>query len=156
MMTCRKRLEKLLREHKVEFSVSKHAEVYSAQRLAGLLHIPGQQLAKVVMVKADGELVMLVLPAPYRLDLAKVKKVLKAKNVQLAREEEFADVFPDCEVGAMPPFGNLYDLAVYVDSALTNQPEIAFPVGSHREIMQVAYAGFERTAQPTVADLSAK
>lgn len=155
-MTCRKRLEKVLRAQKVQFSVSKHAEVYSAQRLAGLLHIPGQQLAKVVIVKADGELIMVVLPAPYRLDLAKVKKVLKAKNVQLAREEEFADVFPDCEVGAMPPFGNLYDLAVYVDSTLTTQPEISFPVGSHREIMQVAYAGYERTAQPIVADLSAK
>ena len=154
-MTCRKRLEKLFREEGVKFSVSKHAEVYSAQRVAGLLHIPGQQLAKVVMVKADGELAMLVLPAPYRLDFAKAKKVLKAKNVQLAKEEEFANLFPDCEVGAMPPFGNLYNIALYVDRALTTQPAIAFPAGSHREIMRIAYTDFERIAQPTVVDLSA-
>jgi len=153
-MACRKRLEKLFREEGVKFSVSKHAEAYSAQRVAGLLHIPGRQLAKVVMVKADGELTMLVLPAPYRLDFAKAKKALKAKNVQLAKEEEFANLFPDCEVGAMPPLGNLYNVVMYVDRTLTTQPEIAFPAGSHREIMRVAYADFERIAQPTVADLS--
>jgi len=155
-MTSRKRLEKLFREEEVKFSVSKHAEAYSAQRVAGLLHIPGERLAKVVMVKADEELVMLVLPAPYKLDLAKVRKVLKTTNVHLAREEEFTNLFTDCEVGAMPPFGNLYDLPLYVDSTLTTQPEIAFPAGSHREIMQIAYADFERIARPTVADFSAK
>jgi len=154
MMTCRKRLEKLLREEKVKFTVSKHAEAYSAQRVAGLLHIPGRQLAKVVVVKADGEPVMLVVPAPFRLNMAKVRKVLKTRNVQLATEEEFAKLFPDCEVGAMPPFGNLYDLALYVDRTLTTQPEVAFPIGTHREIMRVAYADYEKTAQPTVADLS--
>ncbi|UCC75680.1 MAG: YbaK/EbsC family protein [Anaerolineales bacterium] len=154
MMTCRKRLEKLFREEGVKFSVSKHAEVYSAQRVAGALHIPGEQLAKVVMVKANGEMTMLVLPAPYRLDFKKVKKALKTKDVQLATEEEFATHFPDCEVGAMPPFGRLYNLEVYVDRALTTQPEIAFPAGSHREIMQVAYADFERLGEPAVADLS--
>jgi len=155
-MTCRKRLEKLFRQEKVKFGVTKHMEAYSAQRLAGLLHIPGQQLAKMVMAQADGELVMLVLPAPYRLDLAKVKKVLKAKSVRLAKEEEFAKLFPDCEVGAMPPFGNLYNIPLYVDRTLATQPQIAFPAGSHREIMQVAYADFERTARPIVADFCAQ
>ncbi len=153
-MACRKRLEKMFRDENVKFSVSKHAEAYSAQRVAGLLHIPGEQLAKVVMVKADDELVMMVLPAPYRLDLVKVKRVLKAEAVRLAREEEFANLFPDCEVGAMPPFGKLYGVPLYVDRTLSTQMQLAFPAGSHREIMQVAYADFERTSRPTVADLS--
>lgn len=155
-MTCRKRLEKMFREAGVKFSVSKHAEVYSAQRLAGLLHIPGERMAKVVMVKADDEWVMLVLPAPYRLDLTKVKKELKAKDVRLAKEEEFASLFPDCEVGAMPPFGGLYNVRLCVDRTLTTQPEIAFPAGSHREIMRISYADFERIAQPIVGDFSAR
>ena len=154
-MTCRKRLEKLFREENVKFSVLKHAEAYSAQRVAGLLHIPGQQLAKVVMVDAAGKLAMLVLPAPYRLDFAKVKKMLKTTSIRLAKEEEFANLFSDCEVGAMPPFGNLYNVPLYIDRTLTTQPEIAFPIGSHREIMQIAYADFERIARPTVADFSA-
>jgi Ala-tRNA(Pro) deacylase len=153
-MSCRKRLEKIFRDENVKFTVTKHAEVYSAQRVAGLLHIPGEQLAKVVMVKADDELVMMVLPAAYRLDLVKVKKVLKADAVRLAREEEFASLFPDCEVGAMPPFGEQYGVPLYVDRTLSTQAQLAFPAGSHREIMQVAYADFERTAQPNVADLS--
>ena len=86
-MTCRKRLEKLFRQEKVKFSVTKHAEAYSAQRVAGLLHIPGQQVAKVVMVQADDQLIMLVLPAPFRLDMDKVSDVLKARKVRLARED---------------------------------------------------------------------
>ncbi len=152
-MACRKRLEQLFREERVRFSVSKHAETYSAQRVAGLLHVSGQQLAKVVMVKADEALTMLVLPAPERLDLQKVKKALKAKDVQLAKEHEFAGSFPDCELGAMPPFGNLYNMNVYVDRALSLQAEIAFPAGTHRETMQIAYADFERVARPVVVDL---
>ncbi len=153
-MTCRKRLEKLFREENVKFKVVKHEEAWSAQRLAGLLHIPGEQLAKVVMVRGDDQWYMLVLPAPNRLEMPKVKRMLKAKEVQLAKEEEFANLFPDCDVGAMPPFGNLYDVPVYVDRALTMQSEITFPAGSHREVMQLAYADFERTAQPVVGDFS--
>lgn len=153
-MTCRKRLEKLFREENVKFKVVKHEEAWSAQRLAGLLHIPGEQLAKVVMVRADDQWYMLVLPAPNRLEMPKVKRMLKAKEVRLAKEEEFANLFPDCDVGAMPPFGNLYGVPVYVDRALTMQSEITFPAGSHREVMQLTYADFERTAQPVAGDFS--
>jgi Ala-tRNA(Pro) deacylase len=155
-MTCRKRLEKLFRDAKVRFSVSKHAEAYSAQRVAGVLHISGEQVAKVVVVRAGEEWVMLVLPAPLRLDFAKVKKVLKTTDLRLAKEEEFAALFPDCELGAMPPLGGIYNLRLYVDRTLTTQPEIAFTAGSHREIMHMAYADFEQVAKPTVADLSAR
>jgi len=155
-MGCRERLERLFSDNGIPFSVFKHAEAYSAQRVAGLLHIPGEQLAKVVMAWADERLVMLVLPAPYRVDLAKAQRALKASSVRVAREEEFSATFPDCDVGAMPPFGNLYGIPVYVDRALTVQTTVAFPSGSHREIMQIAYADLERTAQATVADLSTR
>jgi Ala-tRNA(Pro) deacylase len=153
-MACRKRLERLFREEGVRFSVSKHDETYSAQRLAAELHIPGRQLAKVVMVKANDELAMLVLSAPDRVDLDKVRRAVKADRVQLAAEQDFAPCFPDCEVGAMPPFGNLYEMNVYVDRPLSTQNQIAFPAGTHREIMQVAYSDFERIVEPVLADLS--
>jgi Ala-tRNA(Pro) deacylase len=153
-MACRKRLERLFREQGVRFSVSKHEETYSAQRLAAELHIPGRQLAKVVMVTADDDLKMLVLAAPDRVDLTKVKRAVKADRVQLAAEQDFAPSFPDCEVGAMPPFGNLYDMDVYVDRPLSTQRQIAFPAGTHREIMQLAYADFERIVEPVLADMS--
>jgi Ala-tRNA(Pro) deacylase len=153
-MTCRKRLEEMFRAENVTFSVRKHEEMYSAQRLAGLLHISGEQLAKVVMARADDQLVMLVLPAPARVDLGKVKKLLKAGEVSLAREPEFAELFADCEVGAMPPYGNLYGLPTYVDRTLSTQIRIAFPAGSHREAIELSFADYERTAKPVVANLS--
>lgn len=152
-MACRKRLERLFREEGVRFSVSRHDEAYSAQRIAGMLHIPGRELAKVVMVEADNKLAMLVVPAPDRVDLNKVKRVLKADRVQLAAEKDFAPCFPDCDIGAMPPFGNLYEMDVYVDRALSTQDQIAFPAGSHREMMRVAYSDFERIVEPILGDL---
>jgi len=152
-MAARKRLERLFREEGVRFSVSRHDEAYSAQRIAGMLHIPGRELAKVVMVKADDKLTMLVVPAPDRVDLNKAKRALRADRVQLAAENDFAPCFPDCEVGAMPPIGNLYELDVYVDRALSTLSQIAFPAGTHREIISMAYADFERIVQPVLADL---
>jgi Ala-tRNA(Pro) deacylase len=151
-MSCRKRLEKLFREENVRFSVIKHAEEYGAQRVAGVVHIPGQQLAKVVMVYAGEQPAMLVMPAPYRLDMAKVKKALSTKGVRLAGEGEFTSLFPDCEVGAMPPYGRLYGIPVYVDRTLSAQSQIAFRAGSHREVFQIAFADYERTADPEFAD----
>jgi len=152
-MAARKRLERLFREQGVRFSVSRHDEAYSAQRIAGMLHIPGRELAKVVIVKADDKLTMLVVPAPDRVDLNKAQKALKVDRVRLADENDFAPHFPDCEVGAMPPFGNLYEMDVYVDRALSTQSQIAFPAGTHREIVSIAYADFERIVEPVLADL---
>jgi Ala-tRNA(Pro) deacylase len=153
-MTCRKRLEELFRAENVTFSVRKHEEEYSAQRLAGLLHISGAQLAKVVMARADDQLVMLVLSAPDRVDLGKVRKLLKGEQVRLAPEPEFAELFADCEVGAMPPYGNLYGLPTYVDRSLATQTHITFPAGSHREVIELSFADYERTAKPVIANLS--
>ena len=114
-----------------------HARVYTAQEIAATQHVPGKEMAKVVMVKADGKMVMLVLPASYRFELKKLKDVLKFKKVGMAREAEFQELFPDCEVGAMPPFGNLYNLEVWVDQVLTEDKFIVFQAGSHVETLKI-------------------
>jgi Ala-tRNA(Pro) deacylase len=117
-------------------------------------HVPGRMVAKVVMVMVDDHLVELALPAPYQVNLDRARLALGAQEVRLAEEAEFADAFPDCEVGAMPPFGNLYDVPVYVDSSLTEDEVIYFEAGTHTDTMSVGYADFDRLVQPTVADFA--
>jgi Ala-tRNA(Pro) deacylase len=149
--TCRERLEAYLRAQRVPFQVQHHPPTYTAQETAASEHLPGRMLAKVVMAIADGRLVLLAVPAPARADLAQVGALLGARDVRLAQEDEFAAAFPDCEVGAMPPFGNLYDLSVYVDQALAANETIVFAAGTHTDTMSVRYADFARLVQPTVA-----
>jgi Ala-tRNA(Pro) deacylase len=151
---CKDRLEGYLRENGVPFEMRHHPRVITAQEVAATEHVPGKMLAKVVMVLADGEMIMLTLPAPYQVDLGKASKVLGAGEVRLADEEEFEDAFPDCEVGAMPPFGNLYDLPVYVEEALAEDETIFFRAGTHTDTMSVDYADFERLVEPTVAEFA--
>lgn len=153
-MKCRERMEQYLRENGVGFEVKTHSQAFTMQEVAAALHVPGRQVAKVVMVTADGNLVMLVLAAPDRLDFAKVRGMLAARRVSLAEEQEFAGVFPDCETGAMPPFGNQYELATYVDQALAQEGDIVFRIGTHRETLKVAYADYARLAKPMVADFA--
>src|SRR3990172_12537374 len=117
-MGCREELEAYLRESKVPFEAEYHAVAYTAQEVAAAEHVPGRMLAKVVMVMGDGKLSMLVLPAPARVDLARATASLGAKEVRLAHEDEVADRFPGCEGGAMPPFGTLFDLPVFVGKSL--------------------------------------
>jgi Ala-tRNA(Pro) deacylase len=124
------------------------------QEVAAALHVSGKQVAKVVMVKAGGKMVMLVVPAPSRLNFAELRTVLGVKKVGLAKEEEFGPLFADCVTGAMPPFGNLYDLPVYVDQALTEEDVVVFRIGTHRHTMKVTYADFSRLAQPTVGEFA--
>jgi Ala-tRNA(Pro) deacylase len=149
-------MEQYLRENGVGFEVKTHSQAYTMQEVAAALHVPGRQVAKVVMVRADADLVMLVLAAPDRLDFHKVRGMLAARKVSLAEEKDFASVFPDCATGAMPPFGNQYDVATHVDEALAQEPDIVFRIGTHRETMKVAYADFARLAQPTVGDFAKK
>ena len=149
-MACRERLEGYLRENGVPFEVQHHPRAVTAQEVAAVEHVPGKMLAKVVMVSADGGMAMLSLPAPYQVDLEKAAKMLGAEEARLAREEEFEGAFPDCEVGAMPPFGNLYGLPVYVEEALAEDETIFFRAGTHTDTMSVGYADFERLVEPTV------
>jgi Ala-tRNA(Pro) deacylase len=153
-MAAKKRLEKYLQEAGVWFATMTHPVAYTAQEVAAAQHVPGKQLAKVVLVDADGKLVMLVLPASYRVDFPKLKSALKAKKIRLAKEEQFGGAFTDCEVGAMPPFGNLYDLPVHVDSSLAEAPEIVFKVGSHTSSMKVKFADYKKLAKPEIADFA--
>lgn len=151
-MAARQGLEKYLREEGVSFETVTHSVAYTAQEVAAAQHTPGRKLAKVVLVDADGELVMLVLPASYRIDFPKAKALLEADKVRLAKEEEFAGTFTDCEVGAMPPFGNLYGLPVYVDSSLATAREIVFKVGSHTTSMRMSFEDYKRLVDPEVVD----
>jgi Ala-tRNA(Pro) deacylase len=131
--TCRERLETYLREQQVPFQVQHHPLTFTAQQTAASEHIPGRTLAKVVMVLADGRLILLAVPAPARVDVAKAGALLGATDVRLAHEEEFARAFPDCEVGAMP-LGNLYDCR-YTSTRSRPERDDVFPAGTHTDTM---------------------
>lgn len=153
-MNCRERLERYLRENGAAFEVREHAQAFTAQRIAASEHVTGWMVAKVVMVVADGRLRMLVLPAPEKVDWRKARDVLGAKGVQLASETTFAGSFPDCEEGAMPPFGNLYGVPVYVDETLSRNERFIFQAGTHTATISMRYADFARLVRPMTADLS--
>ena len=152
--TCKDKLATYLRANHVPFETQHHRIAYTAQDVAASEHLPGQLMAKVVIAIADGELIMLVLPANRRADLAKVRAALGARELWLAEEHDFARRFADCEIGAMPPFGNLYDLPVYVDESLTADPSIVFQAGTHMETMRIRYADFARLVKPTMVDIA--
>ena len=155
-MKCQEQLEQYLQKQQVAYQIQHHPQAYTAQQIAECEHISGNKVAKSVVISADNKMVLLVLPASCRVDLGKIQQHLGAQNVRLAREEEFQSVFPDCETGTEPPFGNLYNLPVYVEKSLTNQETIVFPIGTHTETMSLKYADFERLVQPTVAEFALK
>jgi Ala-tRNA(Pro) deacylase len=145
-----KRLKEFLDSRQVRYTSIAHSPAYTAQEIAALAHIPGQELAKTVMVELDGKTVMVVLPTSYRVDFDHLKQVTGAKRVELAREKEFKELFPGCEIGAMPPFGNLYGVDVYVAEELAADEEIAFNAGSHTELIRLSYQDFERLVKPKI------
>ena len=147
---CKERLEAYLREQQVPFEVQHHRIAYMAQDVAAIEHIPSELMAKVVLVFADGALTMLVLPASHRVDLAHVGAAIGATKVYLAGEQEIAAAFPDCQVGAMPPFGNLYGVRVYVDRLLAEDERIVFQAGTHTDTISMTYADYARLVQPRV------
>ena len=150
------RLKQYLEENDVRFVTIRHSPAFTAQEIAALAHVPGKELAKTVMVKLDGELAMVVLPAPDHVSVNRLREFSGAEDVALATEQEFADLFPRCEVGAMPPFGNLWDLHVFVDQRLREDEAIAFNAGTHTELVKLAYADFERLVKPTIGYLSTR
>lgn len=153
-MRGRERLETYLREQGVRYEVTPHPEAYTAQEVAALRHVPGRQFAKVVIADADGKHVMLVLPASARVDLVRLRAALNAKVARLAREDEFAAKFPDCEAGAMPPFGHLYNIPVYMDRSLIDEPTLVFNACSHRETMTISSADYRRLVSPAVIEFT--
>ncbi len=138
----------------VRYVTIRHSPAYTAQEIAALAHIPGREMAKTVMIHVDGRMAMAVLPASRRVDLEHLREVIGAGDVRLAEEHEFRELFPGCEAGAMPPFGNLYGLDVYVDRTLTEDEQIAFNAGTHHELVQMAYPDYERLVRPKVLDFA--
>ena len=143
------RLKEFLDKEHVKYVSIDHSPAFTAQEIAAVAHIPGKELAKSVIVKVDDELAMVVVPASEHVRLGILKETLGAKKVELATEDEFRQAFPDCETGAMPPFGNLYGMQVFVSQALREDDEIAFNAGTHSELIRLTYADYERLVHPT-------
>lgn len=149
-----KKLKDYLDKNNIEYITIRHSLAFNAQQIAATTHIPGKELAKTVMVKLDGKMAMAVLPASYLVNVKLLKELTGAKTLELANEMEFKHLFPECEIGAMPPFGNLYDMEVYVAQSLAEDEEIAFNAGTHVELIRMTYADFERLVQPVVLPFS--
>ena len=150
------KLKDYLDKNQVKYTVCIHSPAYTAQEIAGKLHISGDSFAKTVMIKVDGKFAMAVLPASYHVDFDMLKKLIGSDNIRLAHESEFKDIFPNCEVGAMPPFGNLWGLGVFVAESLTQNDEIAFTAGTHREIIKLKYKDFKDIVDPVKLKYSFK
>ena len=150
-----KKLVEFLDNNHIQYVNIKHSPAYTAQEIAASAHIPGKEMAKTVMIKVDGKLAFSVLPASYQVDFDLLKRSIGASQVELAAEDEFKGVFPECEVGAMPPFGNLYDMDVFAAEKLTEDEEIVFNAGSHTELIRLKYDDFDRLVKPKVIKFSA-
>lgn len=148
------KLKEFLDSHKIKYDTVIHSEAYTAQEIAASAHITGKEVAKTVMVKIDGKMAMAVLPATEKVNFELLKKATGANDIELANEKDFADMFPGCEIGAMPPFGNLYGVDVYVAEKLAEDEEIAFNAGTHTEMIKLAYKDFESLVNPKKARFS--
>jgi len=145
-----RKLREYLDAERVKYVVISHSPAYTSPEIAASAHIPGRELAKTVVVKLDNRLAMAVLPSSQQVDFDLLQSVAHVRGAALATEKEFTDRFPECEVGAMPPFGNLYGMDVFVSAELVKDEEIAFNAGSHTELVRLAYRDFERLVQPKV------
>lgn len=148
------KLKEFLDQHKVKYVTIKHSLAYTAQEVAASVHIKGREIAKTVLVKINGRLAMCVVPASFKIDFEKLKLILDNPNVRLANEVEFKDKFPECEVGAMPPFGNIYNVEVFADEKLSEDEEIAFNAGTHTELVQMSYKDFTDLVKPRMMQFS--
>lgn len=150
------KLKYFLDTNNIRYVVITHSRAFTADAVAALTHISGNEIAKTVMVKVDGKITMAVVPASRHVDLNALRSAAKAQNVVVVPELQFADIFPDCEVGAMSPFGTLYGIPVYVDDRLARDVEIAFNAGSHLELIRMQFADFKRLEHPTVAPIATR
>ena len=149
-----KKLKQFLDKNKIKYVTITHSEAFTAQHVAAYSHIPGKEMAKTVVVKLDDKLAMAVLPASYQIDFGLLKKASGAKKASLVPEADFRDQVPDCELGAMPPFGNLYDMDVYSTESLAEDEEISFNAGSHTELVRMSYKDFEKLVKPKAIQFS--
>jgi Ala-tRNA(Pro) deacylase len=148
------KLKKYLDENKVKYVSIKHSEAFTAQEIAASAHIPGNELAKTVILNIEEKMAMAVVPATYHVDFRLLERETGANRVSLATEDSFKEIFPDCELGAMPPFGNLYDMDVYVAKSLTDDEEIFFNAGNHTELIRMSYKDYENLVKPNILQFS--
>ena len=153
-MSIPQKLAKFLKKHKVYYQVQVHPETFTASKTAQVEHVPGKMFAKVVLAKAEGTDVMVVLPSTRNVDLLKLSSALGKLDVRIEDEVEFKDLFPDCETGAMPPFGKVYGVPCYADERLCEGDDLYFNAGNHRETIQVSTADFFRVAKAIKGDFS--
>jgi Ala-tRNA(Pro) deacylase len=151
-----KKLKEFLDSNKIKYVSISHSSAYTAMEIAALAHVPGKDLAKTVMIKINGHMAMAVLPATHMIKMDMLKKAVGSDSARLATEQEFKDKFSDCEVGAMPPFGNLYNMDVFVAKSLAEDEEIVFNAGSHTELIKMSYKDFDNLVKPKVAEISYK
>lgn len=149
-----RRIKEYLDQENIKYAIITHSPAYTAQEIAASAHIPGKLLAKTVVIKLDGELAMAVLPASLKVDLEHLAELTESRKVELATEKEFMNRFPDCEVGAMPPFGYLYGMPVYVADELAEDQVIAFNAGTHSQLIQMAYQDFVRLVHPRMLEFA--
>jgi Ala-tRNA(Pro) deacylase len=149
-----KKLKELFDETKVSYEVYNHPLAYTAQEIAQRQHFSGNEMAKIVMLKLDGKVVMAVVTGNRKVHLPTIRASLAAYEVSLATEDEFYSKFPGCEIGAMPPFGNLFGLPVYVDPAVTKDESIYFNAGNHVQTVRMRYKDFEKLVNPQVVQLT--
>ena len=149
-----RKLKEFLDKEKVKYVNIMHSTAYTAQEVAASAHVTGREFAKTVIVELDGQMAMAVLPANRKIVLQDLRELTGSDQVKFASEEQFRQRFPECETGAMPPFGNLYGMEVYVSESLTQNEEIAFNAGSHTEIIRMRFADFERLVQPKVVSFT--
>lgn len=151
MVMAQKLKEYLNKEH-ISYKELQHPEAFTAPEIAGSKHIPGKRFAKTVIVKADGNFIVCVLPAIHHIDFDKLKHLLKAKKIDLVKEEEIASLFPDFQIGAEPPFGNLYNLGVYADEILEENESIFMNAGTHTDLVEINWVDFARVAHPIIGN----
>lgn len=151
-----KKLVEYLDSHNIKYEKIAHSQAFTAQEIAASAHLSGKELAKTVMIKVDGKMAMAVLPASYKVNLDLLRNESRASTVELAKEEAFKDMFPGCETGAMPPFGNLYEIPVYVANKLTEDEYIAFNAGSHTELIKLSFSDYKRLVNPKIVKIAMK
>lgn len=147
-----KKLKQFLDSRGVEYTCINHAPAFSASDVAASAHVDSRDFAKTIIVKIAGQMAMIVLPANRKIVLPELRELLGRHDVDLATEDEFRNRFPDCELGAMPPFGNLYGLPVYVSQSLADESEIAFNAGTHAEVIKMAFADYAPLVKPQIVD----
>lgn len=147
-------LRKFLEDNKVAIEILQHPVAYTASEIAGSKHIPGKLMIKSVLIKADGQYILCVLPATQLIDFEKLKRIINANQLELSTEEEIARIFPEYELGAEPPFGHLHGLKVYVDQTIEEDKEVVFNAGTHTDLIKIATKDFLQLGEPILCDFS--